>query len=114
MKQKFYITTPIYYPNDVPHLGHAYTTIAADVIARWQKLLGKEIFFLTGTDEHGKKIAKSAEKAGKTPREFVDSLIPEFKKAWKSLNIKYDKFIRTTDKEHEKIVQQVLQKCLDP
>jgi methionyl-tRNA synthetase len=107
-KETFYVTTPIYYPNDVPHLGHAYTTIAADVLARWNKLLGKDIFFLTGTDEHGKKIAQTAEKAGKEPKEFVDALIPEFKSAWEKLNIKYDRFIRTTDKDHEKIVQQVL------
>jgi len=107
-KETFYVTTPIYYPNDVPHLGHAYTTIAADVLSRWNKLLGKEVFFLTGTDEHGKKIALTAEKAGKNPKEFVDTLIPEFKKAWEQLNIKYDKFIRTTDKEHEKVVQEVL------
>ncbi|MBI5803782.1 methionine--tRNA ligase [Candidatus Pacearchaeota archaeon] len=110
MKKKFYITAPIYYPNDVPHLGHAYTTIAADVLARWHKLLGKEVFFLTGTDEHGKKIAKAAEKTGKTPKQFTDSLIPEFKDAWKKLGIQYDRFIRTTDKDHEKVVQHVLEK----
>ncbi|PIN92764.1 methionine--tRNA ligase [Candidatus Pacearchaeota archaeon CG10_big_fil_rev_8_21_14_0_10_31_24] len=110
-KQTFYVTTPIYYPNDIPHLGHAYTTIAADVIARWNKILEKEVFFLTGTDDHGKKISKAAEKAGKTPKDFTDSLIPEFKKAWTSLNIEYDRFIRTTDKDHEKIVQEIILKC---
>lgn len=109
-KKTFYITTPIYYPNDIPHLGHAYTTIAADVLARWNKILGKDVFFLTGTDEHGKKLEKAAEKVGKKPKEFVDSIIPEFKSAWKKLNINYDKFIRTTDKEHEKIVQEILEK----
>ena len=109
MKNKFYITTPIYYPNDVPHLGHAYTTIASDVVARWHKLQGKEVFFPTGTDEHGKKLANAAEKAKKSPKEFIDALIPEFKNAWKKLNIEYDYFIRTTDKSHEKIVQEVLQ-----
>ena len=113
MKNTFYITTPIYYPNDVPHLGHAYTTIAADMLARWNRLLGKEVFFLTGTDEHGKKIEQTAKKAGKKPKEFIDALIPEFKSAWKKLNISYDKFIRTTDKEHEKVVQEVLQKVYD-
>ncbi|PIN88844.1 methionine--tRNA ligase [Candidatus Pacearchaeota archaeon CG10_big_fil_rev_8_21_14_0_10_34_76] len=113
MKKTFYVTTPIYYPNDVPHLGHAYTTIAADVLARWNKLHGNEVFFLTGTDEHGKKLANTAEKAGKKPKEFIDELIPEFKSAWKKLNIEYDRFIRTTDKDHEKIVQQILQKCYD-
>lgn len=109
-KQNFYVTTPIYYPNDVPHLGHAYTTIAADVLARWNKLLGSEVFFLTGTDDHGKKIADTAEKANKTPKELADSLIPEFKKAWKSLNINYDRFIRTTDEDHKKIVQEIIKK----
>src|SRR3990167_9365168 len=95
-KRKFYITTPIYYPNDVPHIGHAYTTIAADIIARWNKLNGKYVFFLTGTDDHGKKIADSAKKKGLSPKEFTDELIPEFKEAWKKLNIDYDRFIRTT------------------
>ncbi len=113
MAEKFYITTPIYYPNDVPHIGHAYTTIAADIISRWNKLQGKEVFFLTGTDDHGKKIADTAEKVGKTPKQFTDDLIPEFKSAWKKLNISYDKFIRTTDPAHENIVQQILQKCFD-
>lgn len=112
-KETFYITTPIYYPNDTPHLGHAYTTIAADVIARWQKLLGKEVFFLTGTDEHGKKLANVAEKHKQKPKEFIDKLIPEYKKDWKTLNIEYDRFIRTTDKDHESVVQEILQKLQD-
>ncbi|MBI2451545.1 methionine--tRNA ligase [Candidatus Pacearchaeota archaeon] len=107
-KNTFYVTTPIYYPNDVPHIGHAYTTLAADILARWHKLLEKEVFFLTGTDEHGKKIETVAKKSGKTAKEFVDSLVPEFKKAWKKLNIDYDSFIRTTDKDHEKVVQKIL------
>ena len=80
MKETFYITTPIYYPNDLPHLGHAYTTIATDILARWHKLQGKEVFFLTGTDEHGKKLADTASKAKQSPKEFIDKLIPEFKK----------------------------------
>ena len=113
MAKKFYVTTPIYYPNDIPHVGHAYTTIAADVISRWHKLKGEEVFFLTGTDEHGKKIAITAEKNKKTPKQFVDSLIPKFKDAWKKLNLNYDKFIRTTDKEHEKVVSDMLQKAYD-
>jgi len=113
MAKKFYVTTPIYYPNDVPHIGHAYTTIAADVLSRWHKLNDEEVFFLTGTDEHGKKIAITAEKNKKTPKQFVDSLIPKFKDAWKKLNIDYDKFIRTTDKEHEKIVSDMLQRAYD-
>ncbi len=114
MKQnRFYVTTPIYYPNDIPHIGHAYTTIAADVLARWNKLIGKEVFFLTGTDEHGKKIQDTARKNGKNPKEFVDALIPKFKEAWKVLSIDYDKFIRTTDKSHEEVVKKILQKVYD-
>src|SRR3989344_5683823 len=110
MAKKFYVTTPIYYPSAKPHIGSAYTTIAADILARWNSLLGNEVFLLTGTDEHGKKLEKAAQKAGKSPKEFVDSVIPEFKKAWESLNIKYSRFIRTTDKDHEKIVQNILNK----
>ncbi|VVB84041.1 Methionine--tRNA ligase [uncultured archaeon] len=113
MAKKFYVTTPIYYPNDIPHIGHAYTTIAADVLSRWHKLNGEKTRFLTGTDEHGKKIQSAAEKQGKTPKEFADELIPKFKDAWKKLNINYDRFIRTTDKEHEKVVQEVLKKVYD-
>ncbi|MDD5693071.1 MAG: methionine--tRNA ligase [Patescibacteria group bacterium] len=109
-KEKFYITTPIYYINDIPHIGHAYTTIAADVLARYYKKLGREVFFMTGTDEHGAKIAEAAEKAGKSPKEFVDGLVPKFKTAWEKLNIEYDEFFRTTNKEHEKIVQEIVQK----
>jgi len=108
-KKKFYVTTPIYYPNDVPHVGHAYTTIAADILARWYKLKGEDVFFLTGTDDHGKKISLAAEKSGKGPKEFTDSLIPKFKDAWEKLNINYDRFIRTTDKDHEKVIQKALQ-----
>ena len=113
MKNKFYVTTPIYYPNDIPHIGHAYTTIAADILARWYRFKGYDVFFLTGTDEHGKKIENTAKKYNKTPREFVDSLIPKFKEAWKKLNLNYDRFIRTTDKDHEKFVQEILQKVYD-
>jgi methionyl-tRNA synthetase len=113
MVKKFYITTPIYYPNDIPHIGHAYTTVVADVLVRWNSLLGKDVFFLTGTDDHGKKIMETAEKAGKTPKEFVDNLVPKFKDAWKKLDIQYDKFIRTSDSEHEKLVQNMLQKSYD-
>jgi len=113
VSKKFYITTPIYYPNDMPHIGHAYTTVAADVLTRWNKLLGKDVFFLTGTDEHGKKIENVAKSHNKTPKEFVDELVPKFKEAWKKLNIEYDYFIRTTDLQHEKVVQEILQKIYD-
>ncbi len=107
-KETFYITTPIYYSNSVPHVGSAYTTLAADIIARWHKLLGKNVFFLTGLDEHGKKIQETAEKAGKNPQQFVDEIAVKFKEAWKVLNIEYDGFIRTTDSYHENEVKKIL------
>ncbi len=110
MAKKFYVTTPIYYPNDIPHVGHAYTTIAADILARWHKLKGEEVFFLTGTDEHGKKIEDAAKKAGKKTKEFVDYLVLKFKEDWGKLDLTYNRFIRTTDNDHEKIVSEMLQK----
>lgn len=109
-KNKFYITTPIYYVNDVPHIGHAYTTIAADVLARYHRSIGDDVFFLTGTDEHGAKIAEAACKAKKTPKEFVDALVPKFRSTWEKLNISNDEFFRTTNPEHEKIVQNIVLK----
>ena len=112
-KDKFYITTPIYYPNDVLHVGHAYTTIAADILARWHRLKGEDVFFLTGTDEHGKKIEEAAKKQGKKPKDFVDEQVLLIKKDFEKLNLTYDKFIRTTDKNHEKIVGEILQKVYD-
>ncbi|MEM2956316.1 MAG: methionine--tRNA ligase [Candidatus Pacearchaeota archaeon] len=112
-RKKFYITTPIYYTNDVPHIGHSYTTIIADILARYHRLLGEDVFFLTGTDEHGIKIQRIAEKKNKKPKQFVDEIVNEFKKAWKTLNIEYDNFIRTTDEKHIKIVQDILQKLYD-
>lgn len=105
----FYVTTPIYYANAPPTVGSAYTTIAADVLKRWHKLKGESVFFLTGTDEHGKKLQEAAEKQRKKPKEFVDEIVGKFKLAWKKLNIKYDNFLRTTDKEHEKEVKKILQ-----
>ncbi|WP_456436823.1 methionine--tRNA ligase [Desulfurobacterium sp.] len=113
MKEKFYVTTPIYYVNDVPHLGHAYTTTAADIIARFERFCGKDVFFLTGTDEHGLKIQKAAEKKGLSPKEFVDSLVPRFKELWEKLNISYNRFIRTTDEDHIKAVQHIFMKCYE-
>jgi methionyl-tRNA synthetase len=107
-KKKFYITTPIYYTNASVHLGGAYTTIAADVLARGHRLLGENVFFLTGTDEHGQKIQEIAEKAGLKPKEFVDKIAQEFKDAFKMLNISNDNFIRTTDEYHEKEVKKLL------
>lgn len=110
---KFYITTPIYYTNGPPHLGHAYTTIAADAMARFKKMQGGDVFFLTGTDEHGQKVEKYAKDAGKQPKQFVDELVEQFKSLWQELDINYDKFIRTTDPEHEKAVQNVFQQVYD-
>lgn len=104
-KNKFYITTPIYYVTAKPHLGSLYSTLLADVLARWNSMLGKKVFFLTGTDEHGQKIAQAAEKAGMKPKAFVDSFIPAYQDAWKKYEINYSKFIRTTDPEHIKAVQ---------
>lgn len=105
---KFYVTTPIYYVNDVPHVGHAYTTIAADVLARYHRLLGDETFFLTGTDEHGAKIAEAAHDHGKDPKAYADEIVAQFKDAWRSLNISNDYFVRTTDLRHEQAVQAFL------
>jgi len=108
--EKFYITTPIYYVNDKPHIGHAYTTIVADVLARfWRDQIGdKNVFFLTGTDEHGAKIAEAAQKANIDPQTFTDQVSQKFKDAWSSMDIDYNQFIRTTDKEHIKIVTDIL------
>lgn len=108
-KSKFYITTPIYYVNDKPHIGHAYTTIAADVLARLHRMLGEDTFFLTGTDEHGAKIEAAAEKNGKTVQEFVNEISAKFSFAWDTLAIAPDRFIRTTEKEHMKAVQRALE-----
>jgi methionyl-tRNA synthetase len=105
-----YITTPIYYVNDKPHIGHAYTTLVADIVARTNALSDEESFFLAGTDEHGTKIAQAAEKAGKQPQEFTDEIAASFKDAWENLGIEYSDFIRTTDKDHEKTVQEFLTK----
>lgn len=110
MAGTFYITTPIYYPNDKPHIGHAYTTIMADVLARWHRLLGDDVFFLTGTDEHGLKLQRAAEKAGKDPKTFVDEMVSFFKKYWSLLNISYNRFIRTTDEDHVETVKRALMK----
>jgi methionyl-tRNA synthetase len=105
----FYITTPIYYVNDVPHIGHAYTTVAADVLARYWRLRGRDVFFLTGLDEHGQKVQQAAAKAGIDPQAHCDKLAPQFQTLWKRLNISNDAFIRTTDAHHKFIVQQYLE-----
>ncbi|MFH1540899.1 MAG: methionine--tRNA ligase [Elusimicrobiota bacterium] len=110
--KKFYITTPIYYANDKPHLGHSYTTIAADVIARYYRLKNIEVFFLTGTDEHGSKIEEAASKNNTTPQKWVDSIVEDFKLLWKRLNISNDNFIRTTEFRHKQKVKDVFEKLL--
>lgn len=110
---KFYVTTPIYYVNSAPHVGSAYTTIAADVLARWNKLKGNDVFFLTGTDEHGQKIQEAAKKEGIPPKEFVDKIAEKFKSSFKKLNLINNNFIRTTNPFHEKEVQKVLQDLFD-
>ncbi len=107
---KYYVTTPIYYVNDVPHIGHAYTTIAADVLARYHRRLGDDVFFLTGTDEHGAKIAEAAAKHGVTPKQFVDTIVERFKEAWKALEVSNDFFVRTSDPHHEAGVANFLER----
>lgn len=111
-KEKYYITTPIYYPSANFHIGHCYTTIIADAIARYKRLKGYDVFFQTGTDEHGQKIEKKAEDAGVSPIEYVNPIIDNAKDLWKSLNISYDYFIRTTDSDHERRVQEIFKKCM--
>lgn len=112
MTRRFYITTPIYYPSAQLHLGHAYTTTIADILARYKKMHGYEVFFLTGSDEHGQKIEKKAQENNQTPQKFVDDIVGGFKNLWTKLNIDYDKFIRTTDKNHIETVQKIFSKLL--
>jgi len=111
--KKFYITTPIYYINDIPHIGHTCTTIAADIIARLHRQLGEKVFFLTGTDEHGQKVAEVAQKEGLSPKDYCDKISPRFSEAWKKINISNDFFIRTTDPKHEEVVTKFLQNIHD-
>ena len=106
---KFYITTPIYYVNDKPHIGHAYTTILADVLARYHRLLGVPTHFLTGTDEHGQKVQRAAQLNGITPQEQCDQTVVRFQQLWQRLEITHDDFIRTTEERHKAIVRQSLQ-----
>ena len=107
MKRYFYVTTPIYYVNDVPHLGHAYTTLAADVLTRYRKLKGDRVFFLTGTDEHGQKVEKAANAAGETPLELADRVVKRFQSLWEKLDIEFSDFIRTTQERHKKGVTEL-------
>ncbi|BDY13933.1 methionine--tRNA ligase [Hydrogenimonas cancrithermarum] len=111
--KKVYITTPIYYVNDVPHIGHAYTTIIADTLARYSRMAGMDVFFLTGTDEHGQKIEQAAKARGKSPQEYADEISNRFKQLWDEFEISYDKFIRTTDPDHMKGVQKAFEVMYD-
>ena len=111
-KQPFYITTPIYYPSGKLHIGSAYTTVACDVLARYKRLMGYDVFYLTGLDEHGQKIQQKAEEAGITPQKYVDGMAEEVKELWELLDISYDQFIRTTDDYHEKVVADVFERLL--
>lgn len=109
-KKTFYITTPIYYPSDKLHIGHAYTTVAADSIARFKKLIGYDVYFLTGSDEHGQKIERAAKSKGKTPKEYVDEIVAGFIDLWQKLDVDYDDFIRTTQERHKRTVQMIFER----
>ncbi|MDE7229560.1 MAG: class I tRNA ligase family protein, partial [Oscillospiraceae bacterium] len=112
-KGKYYITTPIYYPSGNPHIGHCYTTVACDSIARFKRMQGYDVKFLTGTDEHGQKIEQKAKEKGVTPKEYVDPIVDNFKRLWNVMGISYDRYIRTTDECHIKTVQSVFRKLHD-
>ena len=112
-QKTFYITTPIYYPSDKLHIGHAYTTVAGDAIARFKRLTGYDVFYLTGSDEHGQKIERKAEAKGVTPKQYVDEIVGTFKELWKTLDISYNKFIRTTDDYHERTVQKIFKQLYE-
>ncbi len=113
MAKPFYVTTPIYYPNDVPHIGHAYTTVAGDVLTRWRRLWGDDVRYVTGTDEHGQKIQRSAEEHGLAPKEWVDRMAPRFQEVWELLDVRNDDFIRTSEQRHHRAVQEFLQAVYD-
>ena len=113
MNETYYVTTPIYYVNDVPHIGHSYTTIAADVLARFWRAAGRDVRFLTGTDEHGVKIVKASEEKGTTPRQLADDVVVHFQDLWRDLNVSNDDFIRTTQDRHERRVQALVQTLVD-
>lgn len=111
--ERFYVTTPIYYPSDRLHIGHAYTTTACDALARWHRFHGKDVLFLTGSDEHGQKIERIAREKGVTPQEYVDGIVASFKELWRRLNISYDDFIRTTEERHKQVAQKVFMKLYE-
>ena len=113
MKESFYVTTPIYYVNAEPHIGHTYTTVLAHALARHYRLRGRRTFLLTGSDEHGEKVLEVAKGRGETPAETADYYATKFRETWDALGITYDRFIRTTDPDHKAVVQQILQKVWD-
>ena len=113
MAEKFYITTPIYYPSGSPHIGHCYTTVACDTVARYKRAKGFDVMFLTGTDEHGQKIEDKATAAGLSPKEYTDKVVAEFQKLWAYMNVSYDRFVRTTDDYHIQTVQYVFKQLYD-
>ena len=111
--QRFYITTPIYYPSDRLHIGHAYCTTLADAIARYKRLAGYDVFFLTGSDEHGQKIQRKAQENGVSPKEYVDKIVDSFRLLWEKMSISYDDFIRTSEPRHHEVVQTIFQRIYD-
>lgn len=113
MRERFYVTTPIYYPSDHLHIGHAYTTTVADSLARWHRFAGREVYFVTGSDEHGQKIQRTAAAKGVSPKAYVDEIVASFKGLWEKMNIEYDDFVRTTEPRHHKAVKAVFQKIYD-
>ena len=113
MSERFYLTTPIYYPSDHLHIGHAYTTTVADSLARWHRFAGRDVYFVTGSDEHGQKIQRAAAAKGITPQAYVDEIVASFKHLWNEMNIEYDDFVRTTDHRHHEAVQAVFQRIYD-
>src|SRR5690625_872579 len=111
--QTFYITTPIYYPSGDLHIGHAYTTVAGDAMARYKRMRGFDVMYLTGTDEHGQKIEQAAEKAGKTPQQYLDEIVGKIQRLWETLEITHDDFIRTTEERHKKVVQKIFSRLIE-
>ena len=109
-KKTFYITTPIYYPSGNMHIGHTYTTVAADTMTRFKKMTGYDTYFLTGTDEHGQKIERKAAEKGVSPKAYVDEIVAATKKLWELMEVEYNDFIRTTDERHEKAVQKIFRR----
>ncbi len=113
MSKKYYLTTPIYYPSDNLHIGHTYCTVAADALKKFKKMQGYDVFFTTGSDEHGQKLMQKAHEYGMEPKEYIDHIVENIKALWAKMDIDYDSFIRSTDEQHEKNVQEIFQKLYD-